>query len=276
MSSSMENNPLPLMPGRVVIAYDATKDRNERELKRTVDNIRYRGDILHEGDTLMLLGVLHRLPHPMHVPPTVGTSNHENVGYQMEASPVSFLGTNMSAMKDEVSKKTDMYVNMLQQSAEECKNERVDIEVMITAGTPTKKVVLQEVTACNATWVVLDRHLRRDLRFYLKQIPSKVAIIHDNLFVKVLRPYTTTDTDNVEHRVVYSISKPVPLLAVQENENNERSIISCRSFPTSISSMESSDMLKNSLASSFAHRSREHSFSSGDFGSTSKQEKSEM
>ncbi|GMP46606.1 hypothetical protein CsSME_00014688 [Camellia sinensis var. sinensis] len=64
MSSSMENNPLPLMPGRVVIAYDATKDRNERELKRTVDNIRYRGDILHGGDTLMLLGVLHRLPHP--------------------------------------------------------------------------------------------------------------------------------------------------------------------------------------------------------------------
>ena len=47
------------------------------------------------------------------------------VGYQMEASPVSFLGTNMSAMKDEVSKKTDMYVNMLQQSAEECKKERV-------------------------------------------------------------------------------------------------------------------------------------------------------
>ncbi|THG21925.1 hypothetical protein TEA_009197 [Camellia sinensis var. sinensis] len=30
----------------------------------------------------------------------------------------------MSAMKDEVSKKTDMYVNMLQQSAEECKKER--------------------------------------------------------------------------------------------------------------------------------------------------------
>lgn len=101
-----------------------------------------------------------------------------------------------------------------------------------------------------------------------------MAIIHDNLFVEVLRPYTTTDTDNVEHRVVYSISKPVPLLAVQENENNERSIISCRSFPASMTSMESSDMLKNSLASSFAHRSRERSFSSGDFGSTSKQEKS--
>ncbi|GMP46622.1 hypothetical protein CsSME_00014695 [Camellia sinensis var. sinensis] len=109
--SSMENNPLPPIPGRVVIAYDATKNRNEGELKRTVDSIRSRGDILHGGDTLTLLGVLHKVPHPM--------------GYQMQVSPVSFLGTNMSVLKDEVSKKIDMYVNMLLQSAEECKNEKV-------------------------------------------------------------------------------------------------------------------------------------------------------
>ncbi|KAL7262971.1 hypothetical protein ACSBR1_001188 [Camellia fascicularis] len=254
----MENN--PLIPGRVVIAYDATKDRKERELKLTVDNLRLRGDILHGGDTLMLLGVLHRLPHPM--------------GYQMQASPVSFMGTNMIVMKNEVSKKIDMYVDMLLQSAEECKDEKVDIEVMVTAGTPIQKVVLQEVTTCNATWVVLDRHLRRDLRFYLKQISSKVALIHDNLSVEVFRSYTTTRADNVERRVVYSISKPVPLSAVQDNENNEQSVISCRSCSASMTPSKSSAILENNLTSSFTHRSREHHFSSGDLGSTSKQEKS--
>ncbi|KAI8014633.1 hypothetical protein LOK49_LG05G02562 [Camellia lanceoleosa] len=206
----MSNN--PLMPGRVVIVCDATKYRNKRELELTVDNIRLRRDILHGGDTLTLLGILHRLPHPM--------------GHQMQASPVSFWGTNMSAMKDQVSQKVDKYVNMLLQSAEECKNERVDIEVMITAGTPIKKVVLQQA----------------DLRFYLQQISSKVALIHDNLSVEVLRPYATTDMDNVEHIVVYSISKPVPLSAVQDNENNERSW--------------------------------EHRFSSDDLRTTSKQQKS--
>ncbi|CAL5333090.1 unnamed protein product [Camellia sinensis] len=268
--SFMENN--PLIPGRVVIAYDATKDRKERELKLTVDNLRLRGDILHGGDTLMLLGVLHRLPHPM--------------GYQMQASPVSLMGTNMIVMKNEVSKKIDMYVDMLLQSAEECKDEKVDIEVMVTAGTPIQKVVLQEVTTCNATWVVLDRgttlctmpkvrHLRRDLRFYLKQISSKMALIHDNLSVEVFRSYTTTRTDNVERRVVYSISKPVPLSAVQDNENNEQSVISCRSCSASMTSSKSSAILENNLTSSFTHRSREHHFSSGNLGSTSKQEKSE-
>ncbi|KAA8538342.1 hypothetical protein F0562_027835 [Nyssa sinensis] len=255
----MENN--PLMPGVVVIAYDATKDRKEREIKLTVENIQVRGDILHKGDTLILLGVLHRVPHPL--------------GYQMEACPESFMGTNIRAMEEEVSKKVDMYVNMLLQSAEDCKNEGVDIEVKITGGTPIKKVVLQEVTTCNATWVILDRHLRRELRYYLKQIPCKVALILDNLSVEVLRPYTTADTDNVEHKLFFSMSKPVPLSAVQDKENIEQSVISIRSYAASISSLESSDMLNSNLASSFTYRSREHSFpSSDDFGSNSKQVKS--
>uniref|UniRef100_A0A5B6YNP9 Protein kinase domain-containing protein n=1 Tax=Davidia involucrata TaxID=16924 RepID=A0A5B6YNP9_DAVIN len=255
----MENN--PLMPGVVVIAYDATKDRSERELKLTIDNVQVRGDILHAGDTITLLGVLHKVPHPL--------------GYQMQPRPESFMGMNVRAMEEEVSKKVDMYVNMLLQSAEDCKDEGVDIEVKITAGTPIKKVVLQEVTTCNATWVILDRHLRRDLRFYLKQIPCKVALIQDNLSVEVLRPYNTADTDNIEHNLFFSMSNPVPLSTGQDKENIEQSVTSCGSYPASISSLESSDMLKNNLASSFTYRSQEHSFSArDDSGSNSKQEKS--
>ena len=53
-----------LMPGRVVIAFDATRDRGERELKLTIDNVLSQVEILHGGDTLTLLGVLHRVLHP--------------------------------------------------------------------------------------------------------------------------------------------------------------------------------------------------------------------
>ena len=62
-NSSNNTNPL-LVPGRVIIAYDATRDRNERELMHTIDNVRKQGDILRGGDTLTLLGILHRVPHP--------------------------------------------------------------------------------------------------------------------------------------------------------------------------------------------------------------------
>lgn len=40
------------------------------------------------------------------------------VGYQLKACPDSFFGTSHRAMEDEVSKKADAYIAMLQQSAE--------------------------------------------------------------------------------------------------------------------------------------------------------------
>lgn len=48
----------------VVIAFDATKERGEHELKLTVEGVRLRGDILRAGDKLLVLGVLHRFVHP--------------------------------------------------------------------------------------------------------------------------------------------------------------------------------------------------------------------
>ncbi|XAR49610.1 Non-specific serine/threonine protein kinase [Bertholletia excelsa] len=253
--SSMENN--PLMYSRVVIAYDATKDRNEKEIKTILGKVKEHGHILQEGDTLTFLGILHRVPHPM--------------GYQMQASPISFIGTKVGPVKEEVSKKVDMHVNMLIQSAKEFENLKVDIEVKITAGTPIKTVVLQEVTSYNASWVILDRHLRKDLRFYLRQIPSKVALIQDDLSVEVLKHYLSPDIDTVEHTVAFSISKPVPLTATQDNKNPEQSVMDCKSFSGSISSTESSDMLKCNVALS-TFRPWEHR-SLFDQGSASNQEK---
>lgn len=44
----------------------------------------------------------------------------------MQACPESFLGTtHMRVVEEEVSKKVDLYVKLLQQSAEECENEGV-------------------------------------------------------------------------------------------------------------------------------------------------------
>ncbi|KAJ4700839.1 Inactive protein kinase [Melia azedarach] len=238
----------PPSPFHVVIAYDATKERTEHELKHTVNGIRLRGDILRGGDTLVVLGVLHRVTHPM--------------GYQAKACPDAF-GTSIRAMEEEVLKKVDTFANMLLSSAEECEDEGVSLEVKVTAGTPMRKVILQEVVACKATWVILDRHLRRDLQFYLKQIPSKVALIQDNFAVDVLRSHTANETELIENKLFYSLSKPVSLSNPQRSENIEQSVITCRSYSLSISSHESSDTFKSSWmpSSSSSFRSGEHSIS---------------
>ncbi|KAF5190251.1 hypothetical protein FRX31_020161 [Thalictrum thalictroides] len=179
----------------VLLVYDATKNHTEQELRLTINGIRMRGDIFLGGDKLIVLGVLHSFLHPM--------------GYQMEARADSLFGTNARAMEEEVEKKTDDYFNMLQESAENCTNERVTVEVKIVAGVPTKKIVVQEAIACKAAWVILDRKLKKDLKFYLEHIPCKVALIQNSLSVDVLRRSKAINRDVLEQNFSYSVSKPV-------------------------------------------------------------------
>ncbi|KAF2296632.1 hypothetical protein GH714_000734 [Hevea brasiliensis] len=263
--SRMEN---PHSSSHVVIVYDATKDRGVHELKRTIDEVRMRGDILHGGDKLIVLGVLHKVPNPM--------------GY-MKVCPDSFGGASARVVEEEVTKKIDVYVNMLLQSADVCEDEGVTIEVKITAGTPMKQVILQEVVSYNALgsyWIgsdsfLLIRHLRRDLKFYLKQIPCKLALIQDNLSVELKRmsPQSANEIDPTEHKPFYSMSKSVPPSNSQGGENEGQSVISCRSFSLSINSLESSDMTRAYSLPSSSYASREHNLP-WDFGTSSKQHKS--
>ncbi|KAH6789126.1 hypothetical protein C2S51_004132 [Perilla frutescens var. frutescens] len=249
------------MSSRILFVYDSTKHRGSHEFRHSIHNMRMRGGIMNSGDTILVLGALHRILHPL--------------GYHMEVVPESFLGTTHTRAKEEqVSKSVDLYVNMLQKSAEECEAEGVDIEVKVTAGTPMRKVVIQEVAISKPTWVILDRHLRTDLRFYLKHIPCKVALILDNLSVEVLRPYPSNKKiEYVKDKLFYSLSKSVPLPPVHDNENSEQSVISF-SYQASINSHESSDMAKN-LVTSYPSNFEEHQSSSrDDFGSNPQQEKS--
>ncbi|KAJ8541581.1 hypothetical protein K7X08_002397 [Anisodus acutangulus] len=204
-----------LITSRIIIALDATRDHTEQEIKQTINEIR--AQVWFVNSFLCTLG------------------------YQMEAEPLSIFGTHKREIEKEVTKKVDAYVNMLMQSAQDCEGEGVDIEVKITAGTPVRKVVVQEITTINATCVVLDRHLRRDLTYYLKHIHCKVALIGDKLFVKVVRPYSIIDADNIEHKLYFSMSKQVPLAPPPTAENTEQSVVSINNS----GSVESSEIPEN-------------------------------
>ncbi|KAL0438166.1 UNVERIFIED_CONTAM: Proline-rich receptor-like protein kinase PERK13 [Sesamum latifolium] len=258
-SSSRSTN--SLMPGRIVIAYDATKNHSAREFKEIIANIQMQGGMMQEVDTITVLGVLHKVLHPL--------------GFQMQIGPDSFIGTRVRAIKGEVSRMVDALAGMLQRSAEECEGNGVGIEVKIVVGAPLNKVVVQEAVASNATWVVLNRHLRKETRFYLKHIPCKVAVILDNFSLEVLRPYYSDKaTANTEHKLFYSLSNLVPLLPVEYITDNEQSSVSpC--YRESMSSQESSNSERSSFASTLTSKSKEQGFFSPDeFGSNHQLEKS--
>ncbi|KAL8481891.1 hypothetical protein ACS0TY_027600 [Phlomoides rotata] len=244
MGSSKIRDYSPLTPSRILIVCDATKDRSNHEFRRTIHNIRMRGGIVHPGDTIVVFGVLHKVLHPM--------------GYQMGVAPENFLGaTHIRALQEEVSIKVDMFLGMLQYSAEECEGEEVDIEVKITAGTPIRKVVIQEVATSNASWVIFDRHLRREFRYYLKHIPCKVALVQDNFSLEIVRPddFKMETMDQFDDDF-YSLSKTVPLPQVSDNENNEQPVVTLSHYGSMIST-ESSDMTLSNLISSFTSRTKE-------------------
>ncbi|WOL12313.1 calcium/calmodulin-regulated receptor-like kinase 1 isoform X5 [Canna indica] len=242
----------------VILACDATREHNELELRLTIDAIRMQGGILRGGYTLLVLGVLHAVTNPM--------------GYQTKACTDSFGGTSSLALEDEVLKKVVKYECMLQQSAEKCKNEGVSINVKITAGTPAKMVVLQEVVYSKPPWVVLDRHLRRDLKFYLKHLSCKVASIDDSLCVHVKKHFVTNASNKgiLDQKLFYSVWKVIqPSSDVHENDKepnktNVRSLISFADYYASMISQDYYNALKLSTTSSSTSRTQDSSLSTFD------------
>nr|GEU64016.1 receptor-like cytosolic serine/threonine-protein kinase RBK1 [Tanacetum cinerariifolium] len=220
-----ENSSNSFMMGRVILAFDATKERNEQEFKNVIDEIISRGDILKRGDTIVVFGVLHKISHPF--------------GYQMQIEKV-----NIRAMEEEIKLKLDMYTKMLKRSAEDCKEEGVDIEVKITCGTPIKKIIQQEASACNAAWVVLDRYLKKDVKFFQGQIHCNLAVVLDNLTTQPVPTEPTTDPDNTEVKVILYRSKHIQLSAPQDNENVDHSM----------SATENLEMPSKKFMSSLLHK----------------------
>nr|KYP60188.1 hypothetical protein KK1_015639 [Cajanus cajan] len=242
------------LPSYVVVACDATKDRNEHEIKHVVDRLRRRGDILSASHSLLVLGALHKVPHPM--------------GYQTLACPESFAGANIRAMEEEVNRKVEAYKSVLATSYQQHENKGVSrIEVKITAGFPIRQVIIQEVTNYNPSWVILDRHLRRDLRFYKNKISCRIGLVKDDLSLDIWRSHHITEIEVTEQKLIYSLNKSVSLSGSQSIRDEEQSIMVCKSYPPSITS-ESSNMSKRNIKHSNANKLEDHN-SSTDFRSSS-------
>ncbi|KAG6671727.1 hypothetical protein I3842_16G018000 [Carya illinoinensis] len=228
-------------PSCVITALNATKNCNQVELDHIFKGVEATGFILRGGDKLVVLGVLHKILHPM--------------GYQLRAWTDDLPIMSTRAMEEGVSEKVDLYVDMLKRSARRLEDQGVSLEVKITAGFAIKLVVLQEVASWNASWVVIDWYLRRDLGFYLKQISFKIAIILHSMSLEVLRPWTR-DPHNIEHILFYSVSKPV-LMSNDHDSKDMEYVFSYRNFPSSNGSSENSVMRNMTMPSSSAYRSNE-------------------
>jgi len=105
--------------------------------------------------------------------------------------------------------------------------------------------------------IILNRHLRKDLKFYLDHIPCKVALIQDSLSVEVRKPFLTIASGKAvsEQKFIYSIGRPVLPNLNRQEAGYEKSIVSCGSY-AGLTSFDSFDVLKSSMISSSSYRSQ--------------------
>ncbi|KAG6489486.1 hypothetical protein ZIOFF_050756 [Zingiber officinale] len=107
----------------------------------------------------------------------------------------------------------------------------------------------------------VERHLRRDMKFYMKHITCKVASVSDNLFVAVPKPFVTnaSSKETVEQKL-FSVSRSVqPSSNMEEDdknigEANVRSLVSFSDYYSSITSQDYSNAFKLSMLSSSKSR----------------------
>nr|XP_018682589.1 PREDICTED: calcium/calmodulin-regulated receptor-like kinase 1 isoform X6 [Musa acuminata subsp. malaccensis] len=121
--------------------------------------------------------------------------------------------------------------------------------------------------------VTMKRHLRRDLKFYMKHISCKVALISDNLSIEVPKPFVTNSSSKgILEQKFYSVWKTIqPSSNIQEdnqqeNQTNLSSLMYSADYYAPVTAQDCSNALKpkSSMISSSPGRSWDYSILASD------------
>ncbi|CAL1403450.1 unnamed protein product [Linum trigynum] len=126
---------------------------------------------LSSGDSLTLLAVLHRVNNSLGYRTKVGSGYPKKAVNREAARKQAEFDSNVDLMH--VSKKFEA--------------RKVNFVVEVVVGSSAKGVALQKVESLKATWVVLDRQMKRHRKFFLQNLSCGISRIKKNNVVKQLR-----------------------------------------------------------------------------------------
>ncbi|KAM1018450.1 hypothetical protein ACFX13_040680 [Malus domestica] len=163
---------------KVVVIQDASKDIvSSSSIKRVLQSLS-----LKPGDELILLSVLHQVNNP-------STFAGRLLGYRTKIDSSSFIGTNQKVIEEELVRKTEEY-----RSKEEitmistmCKKVKVEFNTKVVAGPSQKMVAAEAAIRLGATWVILDRQMKKDKQFFMEKLPCGISRMKRNNSVEQLR-----------------------------------------------------------------------------------------
>ncbi|KAL6340345.1 hypothetical protein AAG906_005797 [Vitis piasezkii] len=186
---------------RVVVIQDASREVSSSAVKWALDGLS-----LKPGDELTLLGVLHQV----NTPSTLSFMRaRKMLGYKSRVDSNSMLAANQRMINREVTRKKQEYENskeVLQISklyetkkVENVKNLvinqcfrifplfTVKFKIEVTAGPSTKEVASEAAINLRPTWVILDRKMKKDRKYFLEKLSCGISRMKRNNCIEELR-----------------------------------------------------------------------------------------
>ncbi|KAI3793808.1 hypothetical protein L1987_36430 [Smallanthus sonchifolius] len=148
---------------RVVLIHDASGGVRLKAVKWVLD-----GFLLKEGDAFTFVSVVHQILHPM--------------GYNIRVDNSMFGGANQRAIDDEVAKKKKEYDDNLQltEISNLYQTRKVDFKIELVTGPIPKNAAVDASKKCNATWVILDRRMKKEKKHFLEKLSCGISTMKDN------------------------------------------------------------------------------------------------
>ncbi|WCJ20651.1 hypothetical protein M5689_002870 [Euphorbia peplus] len=184
---------------------DALRDYSLLPLLWALENI-----IRSSGCVVTLLGIMPWL----NIPLSSKTPEVWAVEFEELATAQSTSGVDM-----------DPKYFKLQAIVDLCNRFGVEINKEVVMGFPLKLVVVEKITSLHATWVVFDRHQRRNRGFFANRIPCNMVMMNENGEADMIRgqPMMTDNGDSELESPASLLPTPQLIIPKQWNDNNPTS-----------------------------------------------------
>ncbi|CAK9184235.1 unnamed protein product [Ilex paraguariensis] len=218
---------------RVVVIQDASREVCLIAIKW----IRH-GLSLKPGDMLTLISILHQVNNPS----TLSfVRAGKMLGYRSRVDS-SIFGPNRKIVDDEVARIKEEYQNNeeLTQISKIYETQKIKFNIEVDAGPSPKVVALEAAKKLRATWVILDRQMKKDKRYFLEKLSCGISRMkRDNNIEELRRPKAIETNRFSKER---SRSNQVPYEEMLPGSLEAEDLFSIELCPTtSISSLGSTE-----------------------------------
>ncbi|XP_058788344.1 uncharacterized protein LOC131662540 [Vicia villosa] len=188
----------------VVVIQDASK------LNFKVFSWVINGLSLKEGDMVTLLAILHEVYNPM--------------GYKSKMDNNGLVGVNQRIIEGELARKKEEYLNHeeLAKIAKVYDSNEVAFKIQLYAGSSPKHFAIEGALNLKATWVILDRQMKKDEEFFTQKLSCGISrILGKNHIERIRGPIDLAVEIQCNSHETYPESLPE---SPREDVSNDRPI----------------------------------------------------